>query len=150
MKKLTDFELVCHWDENRKCERGYLCGGCESQPADDDKPNGRKEPVPIRWQDDYGMMMPYCPSCGEMAYSTERCTFCGQKLINEGEPETKREIIGGKADEDGIITCDDCGNYDSMEVVSHTDGRDFYDWTYKCGRCGKLITVRTYLHGERW
>lgn len=140
-------EQTCHWNEDQKCTNGNYCDSCEHQPADDDKPNGKKKPVRINWQNDYGMMMPYCPSCGEMAYGTDRCKFCGQKFIQEEKrPENRREIIGGTMDEDGIVVCDNCGNLDSMELVSHTDGRDFYDYTYRCGACGQEITVRTFLN----
>lgn len=148
MISFDDFlrEQPCYWNKDQKCTGGSYCDSCEHQPADDDKPNGKKEPVQIRWQNDYGMMMPYCPTCGEMAYGTERCKFCGQPFIQEKEPENKQEIIGGTMNEDGIVVCDNCGCYDSMKLVSHSDGRGFFDYTYRCGGCGKAITVRTILN----
>lgn len=138
--------LKCHWDKSIKCESGFFCGGCEHQPDDDDKPNGRKDPVRIRWENDYGMMIPYCPSCGEMAYSTERCVFCGQKLISENKPRNKMVVMGGHDDENGIITCDKCGGKDNMELISHADGAGFFEYTYRCGGCGNHITMRTLLN----
>lgn len=139
--------IRCHWDKDRICENGLYCGMCEFQPADDDKPNGKNEPVKLRFQNDYGMMMPYCPSCGKMAYSTERCVFCGQKLLPTEPPQkNEREIIGGHADEEGVLRCDEC-NGDELSLVSHEDGANFFGYTYKCRQCGNSVAVRTYRIG---
>lgn len=135
--------IKCHWDKQRICENGLFCGMCEYQPADDDKPNGKNDPVEVRYENDYGMMMPYCPSCGEMAYSTERCVFCGQKFTDVKAPKNKTKIIGATLDKDGDYVCDKCGKAEELELISHTDGRDFFDYTYRC-TCGNHITVRTF------
>ena len=143
------FRTPCTWNEELECTGGFYCDLCEHQPQDDDKLNGKKEPVKIIWQNDYGMIMPYCPTCGEMAYSTERCKFCGQKFIQEEKkPENKKEITGGTLDEDGYITCEVCGSHD-MALISHADGADFFDYTYECIGCGARINVRTLLIGGR-
>ena len=149
IKPIYESTVKCHWDRERICKNGMFCGMCEYQPADDDKLNGRKDPVPIRWENDYGMMMPYCPSCGEMAYSTERCVFCGQKLLPTEQPQkNEREIIGGYADKEGILRCDKCKG-DELAVVSHEDGSNFFGWTYKCERCGNHVSIRTYRIGAK-
>lgn len=147
MISFDDFcrEQPCYWNKDQKCTGGSYCDACEHQPPDDEKPNGKKEPVKIRWQNDYGMIMPYCPTCGEMAYGTERCKFCGQPFIHEEAPKNKQEIIGGTMGDDGIIVCKKCGN-DSMKLVAHADGRGFFDYTYLCMKCENPITVRTYLN----
>ena len=140
---------TCYWNDKLECTNELYCDSCEHQPADKAKPNGRKTPVDIRWQNAYGMMVPCCPVCGEMAYSTERCKFCGQSFNhNDAPPENKREIMGASAEEDGILVCDVCGNYDTMELVSHSDGAGFFDYTYRCGGCGSQIIVRTFLLEE--
>ena len=145
---MKDFKFTCHWDKSLECTNGMFCDICEHQPEDDEKENGRKEPVRIRWQNDYGMIMPYCPSCGEMAYSTERCKFCGQKFIKEEKhPWTKKEVTGGVLDDDGILTCDACGSHD-MELISHSRGEGFFDYTWRCRGCGARINVRTLLVKE--
>ena len=151
IKRLKEYDGIrCHWDKDRICENSLFCGMCEFQPADDDKPNGRKDPVPIRWENDYGMMTPYCPSCGEMAYSTERCVFCGQRLLPIENPRKNvTEITGGHADDDGNLRCDECGS-DELLLVSHEDGATFYGYTYKCAKCGSRISSRTKLIGSRW
>ena len=141
----SNIKVKCNWDKDRVCENGLLCGGCEYQPADDDKPNGKKDPVEVRFENDYGMMMPYCPSCGEMAYSTERCVFCGQRFIKADKPKNKTEIIGATEREDGSYKCDKCGKTEVLELVSHADGQGFFDYTYRC-TCGNHITVRTILN----
>lgn len=141
MISFNDFKTKCHWDKSRTCDRGLLCGGCEHQPADDDKINGKKDPVELIYHNDYGMMMPYCPSCGEMAYSTERCVFCGQKFIEKQPIKNKTEIIGATKTDDGY-KCDKCGVVDpKLTLVFHADGQGFFDYTYRC-ECGNEITVR--------
>ena len=142
-------ERTCYWSKEQICTGDGYCDICEHQPADDDKPNGKKDPVHINWQNDYGMMMPYCPTCGEMTYGTDRCKFCGQKFIQEEGPKNRSEIIGATEKEDGTIVCEKCG-CDRMQLVMHADGRDFFDYTYRCAKCGKPITVRTYLSEPRF
>ena len=138
-------EQPCYWNKDQKCTGGSYCDACEHQPPDDEKPNGKKDPVKINWRNDYGLMMPYCPVCGEMAYGTERCKFCGQPFIQEEEPKNRMEIIGGTMDEHGLVDCGACGS-EKVELVSHADGRGFFDYTYRCIDCGNRITVRTYLN----
>ncbi len=145
MKTLQEYTTKCNWDKSRTCDRGLMCGGCEYQPADDDKPNGKNEPVEIDYKNDYGMLMPYCPSCGEMAYSYDRCVFCGQKFIDKKPPMNKKEIIGATKTNDGY-KCDKCGVIDPLlKLESHTDGHGFFDYTYRCD-CGNKITVRSLLN----
>lgn len=79
--------VVCHWNKARKCDNGLMCCGCQYQPPDDEKPNGRKPLVKLRWVPQFNGMTdgfqpaPECPACGEMPYSTERCVFCGQRFL---------------------------------------------------------------------
>lgn len=101
-------EFKCHWDDNRVCENEHFCSGCQYHPSDDDKPNGKKPPIKIGWECEYdGSVFPQCPACGEMPYSTERCTFCGQRFIQDDSqlqeytkptPEERMDcfICGGK------------------------------------------------------
>lgn len=91
MLKFSDFAatLLCHWNSNLPCDHGRMCRACPHQPADDDKPNGKKPPVRLSWIPSFNGMTdcmdtePQCPSCGAMPYSTERCIFCGQKFLKE-------------------------------------------------------------------
>ena len=85
------FKFTCHWNKGILCDRGLMCRGCEHQPEDDDKPNGKKPPVKLRWIPSYDSTVdkiipegePQGPACGQMPYSTERCIFCGQKFLKE-------------------------------------------------------------------
>lgn len=91
MPQILDIPRIirCHWDAARKCDHNLCCNACPHQPADDDKPNGKKPPVRLCWVPSFNGMndsyyaAPQCPACGEMPYSTERCIFCGQKFLKE-------------------------------------------------------------------
>lgn len=37
---------------------------------------GREE---VQWYREFGVLAPFCPYCGEPAYDTHRCAFCGRK-----------------------------------------------------------------------
>lgn len=93
MKRFFDYEHRCHWDRRRLCDRNHLCEGCEHQPKDEDKVNGKADPLPIKWVMGYmGVPEPWCPACGEIPYRPDRCIFCGQRFI-------QNEEVG--SDEDG-------------------------------------------------
>lgn len=69
----------CHWHEDVECVKGRMCGGCEHQPPNEEKKNGKNPPMEFNtWE---------CPACGEPTYSDEVCVFCGQKLIWKGETD---------------------------------------------------------------
>lgn len=142
----VDFEIkwTCHWDKERECKNEMLCGLCEFQPADEDKPNGKLPPKALKWEPSYwNGIEPVCPSCGEMPYSYERCVFCGQKLINtreEREPEYKGATVVKPTSDCGFaqLRCDKCGEIildNDCTTVSHADGENFYIWKFrhKCG-----------------
>ena len=80
-----DYVRTCHWDKDLKCDHDMYCEGCPHQPAPDDKPHGKDEPVKIGWEESYDGVYPQCPTCGEMPYDLERCVFCGQRFIQEDE-----------------------------------------------------------------
>lgn len=64
----------CHWDEDLKCDHEFLCNECQHQPAPEDKPNGKAEPVMIEWSEDYdGGLYPKCPACGCQLLLSRRC-----------------------------------------------------------------------------
>lgn len=81
-----NYELKCHFhDFICPLELPY-CGMCEHNPPDEEKPNGKKQPVPRSF---------FCPSCGEVAYSNECCVFCGQHFI-QGDEEMTYEMTDEK------------------------------------------------------
>lgn len=58
-----------------------------------------KEPIKdIIWVEEYGMIVPMCPSCREPAYEENECVFCHQKYRYTPKP---------KGYEDTIITIGD-------------------------------------------
>lgn len=118
----------CHWNKILVCTRGLNCDGCESQPADDDKSNGKNEPVHIGWENNFDGTFPYCPSCGEMPYSTERCVFCGQKFIQD-------EIIAeyNKPPEKVTMNCPMCGGKNTLVGARAKSNGHFHGTCEKCG-----------------
>ncbi len=46
-----------------------------------------KDPVKLPIVNDGYGMIPMCPVCGEMPYSTEQCHWCGQRFIQDEEVE---------------------------------------------------------------
>lgn len=131
-KLMEETDYSCHWHKNIVCEFGRECQDCWYMPADDDKPNGQKTPVPIAWETDFaGGTMPICPACGEIPYSLDRCTFCGQKLIKD-----ERAKEWEKPPEIERMDCFMCGGKNTMELTrsiynGHRHGR--------CTACGARI-----------
>lgn len=86
---MTQRADLCHW-KDIPCEMEFDCDECKYQPAPEDKPNGKADPVPLDWEPflDYCSgettgELPICSSCGEVPYDTERCFFCGQRFIQD-------------------------------------------------------------------
>lgn len=77
----------CHFhDKLCRYDLPY-CNACRDNPPDEEKPNGLKPPVKFYF--------PYCPSCGEPAYSDSCCVFCGQHFIQENEEDTDMKSFVG-------------------------------------------------------
>ena len=114
----------CYWHYDLICENNFCCGGCEHQPADEDKKNGKAEPLPIEWgYDGYGSY-PECPACHDMPYSYDRCVWCGQKLIKDDEAERR-----SKPPKVEHMDCIMCGGKDTVEYV-----RSYYNG-HRHGHC---------------
>lgn len=58
------------------------------------KPNYDKEIKMVNWYHDWGVLVPHCPSCDELAYGKERCVFCGQPYLMTPKPIPKLEVYG--------------------------------------------------------
>ena len=68
-------------------------------------------------------MIPECPICGEMPYSTEQCYWCGQRFVQDEEVEeyaTPQTIKGN---------CFNCGA-DVVIHVSKYNGHKSYPVSY--------------------
>lgn len=132
MIKFEDMKFKCHWDKERVCERNLCCTGCEYQPPDDEKPNGKAAPRPIEWALDYGGgVYPQCPACGEMPYSLYRCTFCGQRFIKD-----ERAIEWEKPPEEVALNCFVCGGKGTMKGTRARSNGHFHG---KCEKCGAVM-----------
>lgn len=46
----------------------------------------------IKWRWDFGVYMPFCPHCDEVAWAENRCTFCG-KPYRWVEGKVKPKIV---------------------------------------------------------
>lgn len=126
-------EQPCYWHSDQKCKNGNYCNGCDLQPPDDEKPNGRKPPIRIAWEKDYdGGVYPACPACGEMPYSTERCIFCGQKFIQDD----KKLQDYATPPEEVRMDCVVCGGKNTMVGTRAKSNGHFHG---RCEACGALM-----------
>lgn len=104
-----DCTWYCHWDKTLVCKKRFNCDDCKHQPADDDKENGKAEPVHIHWVEDYdGSKIPECPSCGEMPHVLYNCSatrpgVSGSTTNNTKEPSTESLTITASPLSDGRI-----------------------------------------------
>ncbi len=110
--------------------------------------NIEAEPVEVSQEWEYGMLIPICPKCREVAYNESFCVFCGQRFIvhkqteEERIAELKKRISGAKWN-GRFFACVDCGEDidKSTDMVGFFDGMDGGGTMYRC-RCGKSIFVR--------
>lgn len=100
-------------------------------------PIGRlRKPVKLIWADDYDgrtdciihNAVPECPHCGEMAYSTKRCVFCGQRFIQD---ELTAEW--SKPPETVKLNCPMCGGEKTLVGARSRINGHFHG---KCEKCG--------------
>jgi hypothetical protein len=83
----------------------------------------KREPIKLPIIHDGCGLIPECPICGEMPYSTEQCHWCGQRFIQDKEIEEYNKPKGGTMD------CWNCGGKDTIEYkVSKYNG-------HRRGRC---------------
>ena len=142
----------CHFDDSRECKNEIYYRLCEFQPDADEKKNGEKPPAAIDWRTEYGMTVPCCPSCGEMAYSTERCVFCGQRLIDTREKAARKPMFEGVMEREVCIQCPERGGNleDMSELLSHMDGvRIWYELSLRVRACMESV-LRTLGKDIDW
>lgn len=84
-----------------------------------------KEPVKLPIvNDDYGMI-PECPVCGEMPYSTEQCHWCGQRFIRDEEIKEYETPLTE------TFKCPSCGAVGTAYRSKYNGHRHFH-----CENCG--------------
>lgn len=85
----------------------------------------KKEPINLPLiHDGYGMI-PECPICGEMPYSTEQCHWCGQRFVQDKEMEEYEKPLT-KSEK-----CPNC-NADITIYISKYNGHKHFH----CAKCG--------------
>lgn len=103
-------------------------------------PIGRlRKPAYLIWADEYDGMtdriisnaVPKCPHCGEMAYNTKRCMFCGQRFVQD-----EHTVEWNKPPEVVKMPCPHCGGENTLigtrsKVNGHFHGR--------CEKCGCIL-----------
>lgn len=126
---LADLHFACNWDSERECDNSLLCEDCPYQPADDDKPNGRNDPIKVKWDSSEFGTWPECPSCGEMPYSLDRCFFCGQKF-DQDDPDLQDYR---KQPEEIRMDCFACGGVNTLVGHRAKCNGHFHGHCEKCG-----------------
>lgn len=63
----------------------------------------KREPIKLPIINDGYGIIPECPICGEMPYSTKQCHWCGQRFIQDKEVEEYEKPLTKE------VTCFSCG-----------------------------------------
>lgn len=91
MMAFEKIKFRCHWHKDIECTKRHMCNGCEHQPLNEEKVNGKNPPVEYEGG--------YCPSCGEPPYDSRFCVFCGQQFKQYFTPEEVRQMTPREVDE---------------------------------------------------
>lgn len=124
-----DRACVQYWDREEKAERDRkIAEKREKEREERWAINSKKAPIKLPIVHDGFGMIPECPTCGEMPYSTEQCHFCGQRFIQDEKVEeyTKPLQVTEK--------CLVCGA-DVVCNVSRYNGHK----SYRCSKCGTVM-----------
>lgn len=122
-------EKICNWNEDIVCASECSCETCQYNLPAEQKKNGQNPPVKIIWDDDYMGKAPKCPACGEFAYFTDRCFFCGQKF-KQDDPEL---IEYKKPPKEERMDCFWCGGHNTMVGTRAKINGHFHGACEKCG-----------------
>lgn len=85
----------------------------------------KKEPIKLPIENDGYGMIPMCPICGEMPYSTEQCHWCGQRFIQD------KEIEEYNTPNETEIECFNCGG--KIKGVRSKYNGHFHGTCQSCG-----------------
>lgn len=84
----TDKACVHYWDKAEEENYQKACNEAEENRRKELWViYSQKEPIKLPIVNDGYGMIPMCPVCGEMPYSTEQCHWCGQRFIQDKEVE---------------------------------------------------------------
>ena len=73
----------------------------------------KREPIKLPIVNDGYGMIPECPICGEMPYSTEQCHWCGQRFIQDEEVKEYAKPLTKE------VTCFSCGRKVTASVSKY-------------------------------
>lgn len=84
-----------------------------------------KDPIELPIVNDGYGMIPKCPVCGEMPYSTEQCHWCGQRFIQS------EEVVEYSKPLTKPFICPSCGTKGTANVSKYNGHKHF-----RCKKCG--------------
>ena len=84
-----------------------------------------KEPIKLPIVNDGYGMIPKCPVCGEMPYSTTQCHWCGQRFIQDEEVQEYAKPLTKP------FKCPSCGTMGTANVSKYNGHKHFI-----CKKCG--------------
>lgn len=107
-----DKACVIYWD--REEEEKYKA--LEAQDEENRRKElwniySKREPIKLPIVNDGYGMIPECPICGEMPYSTEQCHWCGQRFIQN---EEVKEYTKPLTKEVTCFSCQICGGLEPV------------------------------------
>lgn len=88
---------------------------------DKDTRNWNNEVKKVIWIWDWGVLIPVCPTCKELAYEDDRCVFCGQPYLMTPKP-IEDAVVRYKQYMAVKVGGADCVNiYKDDKLVCHCD-----------------------------
>lgn len=87
-----------------------------------------KEPIKLPIVNDGYGMIPECPVCGEMPYSTEQCHWCGQRFLQDEDIKKYAEPKIQKG------SCPNCGAPIDIHISSYNGHKHFH-----CDACKMTV-----------
>ena len=127
--RADDKACVSYWDreEYERSEREHE-EAVEKRRRELWEVYAEREPIELPVINDGNGMIPNCPVCGEMPYSTEQCHWCGQRFIQNEETAEymKPQLIDW--------VCSQCGVIGKASVSKYNGHKCFH-----CKTCGMLF-----------
>lgn len=117
---------VAYWDreENERAER-EKAEAVEKRRRELWAIYAERDPIKVPIVNDGYGLVPKCPICGEMPYSTEQCHWCGQRFIQDAE--TVEYATPKLVD----YRCPTCGKVGKAHISKVNGHKNFF-----CDNCG--------------
>lgn len=80
----------------------------------------KREPIKLPIINDGYGIIPECPICGEIPYSTKQCHWCGQRFIQDKEVEEYEKPLTKE------VTCFSCGRKVIANVSKYNGHISYY------------------------